>query len=68
MFKQFWVFSILLFVSNSGFSQSSSDCEGAIPICQNQVTIGPNTFNNTGAVNDESNASCWSGTGAGGSV
>lgn len=59
---------VVLFVSFVANSQSSSDCEGAISICQNQTTVGANTFNNTGAINDENNASCWSGTGMAGSA
>jgi hypothetical protein len=45
-----------------------SDCPYAIPICSNStINTSANQYSNTGIVNDDA-GSCYSGTGAGGSV
>ena len=58
----------LLLLSVYTFGQSKSDCEGAIPLCNDFTSVGANEFNGTGNINDENASSCWDGTGSGGTV
>ena len=43
------------------------DCESALPLCNDFTNISPST-GDLGSVNDESNASCFSGTGGTGAI
>jgi hypothetical protein len=65
-----WVGEIVIVDVNLGLvsNRPESDCPNAIPLCANQTVIAlGGLYTNTGQINDDS-GTCYSGTGAGGSV
>jgi hypothetical protein len=65
-----WAGEMIVFDANLELvsNRPESDCPNAIPLCANQtvITLG-GLYTNTGQINDDS-GTCYSGTGAGGSV